>query len=211
MKKIYMTMVAMLCGAAAMAQTCTISAADFDIAAGDTPGYLEILINQDGTSVNGCGTVIELPEGLSVRKYWDDDDEAWKDDFESPAAKSAFTVMLVASDENPNKMTLAVASVSATFKTSTNVLARIGLLADKNVAKNGANEIKIGPTSFNIGTTSVYPQETFTVIANVTGAVGINGINAADSKAPVYNLAGQRVSKTQKGVFIQNGKKVAVK
>jgi len=40
---------------------------------------------------------------------------------------------------------------------------------------------------------------------------GINSINAADSKAPVYNVAGQRVSKTQKGVYIQNGKKIAVK
>ena len=45
----------------------------------------------------------------------------------------------------------------------------------------------------------------------VLGATGIHSINAADSKAPVYNLAGQRVSKTQKGVFIQSGKKVAVK
>ena len=40
---------------------------------------------------------------------------------------------------------------------------------------------------------------------------GIIGINADDTNAPVYNVAGQRVSKAQKGIFIQNGKKVAVK
>ena len=45
----------------------------------------------------------------------------------------------------------------------------------------------------------------------IVGDTGINSINAADSKAPVYNMAGQRVGKAQQGVFIQNGKKVAVK
>ena len=29
----------------------------------------------------------------------------------------------------------------------------------------------------------------------------------ADKDAPIYNMAGQRVSKTYKGVVIQNGKK----
>ena len=57
----------------------------------------------------------------------------------------------------------------------------------------------------------MYPQEPFTIKLTVAGGTGINGINAADSNAPIYNVAGQRVSKAQKGVFIQNGKKVAVK
>ena len=44
----------------------------------------------------------------------------------------------------------------------------------------------------------------------VTGvATNINGIteNAANENAPIYNLAGQRVNKTAKGILIQNGKK----
>lgn len=46
----------------------------------------------------------------------------------------------------------------------------------------------------------------------VGDGTGINGIiESADSNAPVYNLNGQRVNKAQKGVFIQNGKKVAKK
>ena len=57
---------------------------------------------------------------------------------------------------------------------------------------------------------SVYPQEDMVVYVNY-GGTGINSINALDSKAPIYNVAGQRVSKAQKGVYIQNGKKVAVK
>ena len=54
-------------------------------------------------------------------------------------------------------------------------------------------------------------QEGAEFTLTVGEGTGINTINAADSKAPIYNVAGQRVSKAQKGVFIQNGKKVAVK
>lgn len=42
-----------------------------------------------------------------------------------------------------------------------------------------------------------------------TGTNGINDVkaNAIDENAPVYNLAGQRVTKQAKGILIQNGKK----
>ena len=41
------------------------------------------------------------------------------------------------------------------------------------------------------------------------GSTGIDGItvDAADENAPIYNLAGQRVTKATKGILIQNGKK----
>ena len=41
------------------------------------------------------------------------------------------------------------------------------------------------------------------------GEAGINDItvDAADENAPIYNLAGQRVTKATKGILIQNGKK----
>lgn len=44
-------------------------------------------------------------------------------------------------------------------------------------------------------------------------ADGISSVNVEQSQkdATIYNLAGQRVSKTQKGIYIVNGKKVAVK
>ncbi len=43
------------------------------------------------------------------------------------------------------------------------------------------------------------------------GADAINGINADVENGTVYNLAGQRVNKAQKGIYIVNGKKVLVK
>lgn len=207
MKKIYMTMVAMLCGAAAMAQTCTISAPESITLDAGVQFDLEFLINQDGTSVNGMGTVLEFPD--KIAPIWDEEEEGFI--LSSPAAKSAHTVMLVQGEgANANKYTLAVASTGSTFRTTTNVVASLGIRAEKDIV-DGDYEIKVGPTSFNIGTTSVYPQDPFVIKVTVQGGDAINSINAADSKAPVYNLAGQRVSKAQKGVFIQNGKKVAVK
>lgn len=44
-----------------------------------------------------------------------------------------------------------------------------------------------------------------------TGINEINGAIATEDNAPVFNLAGQRVNKAQKGIYIQNGKKVLVK
>ncbi len=52
--------------------------------------------------------------------------------------------------------------------------------------------------------------QTNSVLISVNGqTAGVNVIkdNTADKNAPLYNLAGQRVSKDYKGVVIQNGKK----
>ena len=42
-------------------------------------------------------------------------------------------------------------------------------------------------------------------------ADGINNVKQADSNAKIYNLNGQRVNNTQKGIYIKNGKKVIIK
>lgn len=53
--------------------------------------------------------------------------------------------------------------------------------------------------------------------ANVKGfsfdgtQTSINGVEATTAKGAIYNLNGQRVEKTQRGIYIQNGKKFIVK
>jgi hypothetical protein len=42
-------------------------------------------------------------------------------------------------------------------------------------------------------------------------ATGIKAIEAAEAEEGIYNLQGQRVAKTQKGLYIVNGKKAIVK
>ena len=44
-----------------------------------------------------------------------------------------------------------------------------------------------------------------------TSIKGIKNIAEKDANAPIYNLAGQQVDKSYKGVVIQNGKKMVQK
>jgi len=72
-----------------------------------------------------------------------------------------------------------------------------------------------GSTSIKAFRAYIYAQEAASVKMFIGGiATGINEINGAiatEDNAPVFNLAGQRVNKAQKGIYIQNGKKVLVK
>lgn len=56
------------------------------------------------------------------------------------------------------------------------------------------------------------PEMYVTVDPTTAGATAISNVNAElNANAPVYNLAGQRVARAEKGIFIQNGKKVIMK
>lgn len=211
MKKFYMTMVAMLCSVAAMAQTSTISVEDVDaVNDGKTTSYVEVLLNEStpGGVVSATSFRIALPAGVSIAKYYSEDDEEYLDDITSPAKKSSHTLD-VRPTSNENELQISVYG-TAYFKTSTNVLAKIGIVVAESVAK-GTYELKFSAISNSdpLGNV-VNPQDDFTAVLNVDGT-GINSINADDVNAPIYNVAGQRVSKAQKGIFIQNGKKIAVK
>ena len=54
------------------------------------------------------------------------------------------------------------------------------------------------PEGFTVGTDSGDPD-------------GIENVNDNVNNGAIYNLSGQRVSKAQKGIFIQDGRKVATK
>ena len=56
------------------------------------------------------------------------------------------------------------------------------------------------------------PEMYVTVDPTTAGATAISNVNAEmNANAPVYNLAGQRVARAEKGIFIQNGKKIILK
>lgn len=46
------------------------------------------------------------------------------------------------------------------------------------------------------------------LIAGLDDATGIDSVGTDDAQAPCYDLQGRRVSQTQKGIRIINGKKV---
>ena len=216
MKKLYMTMAAMLCGFAAMAQEVNDVPASVVVeplaftADGKTVTTMAITLEtENNAAFTSAGIVFELPEGIEVNQVYDEDDEEYKFVVTYPIAKSSHTTMLRQSPDNKNKFTLAVAG-SATFKTSTNVVANVELIADENMTP-GDYQLTFGQCSFGNGQTTKRRYTPDPVAITVASGTGINSINAADSKAPIYNLAGQRVSKAQQGVFIQNGKKIANK
>ena len=64
----------------------------------------------------------------------------------------------------------------------------------------------------NMNQVSVYDGETAGVkVFNLGGEDGVSSLDAATEGAVIYDLSGRRVSKTTKGLYIVNGKKVSVK
>ena len=76
-------------------------------------------------------------------------------------------------------------------------------------------ELQDGETYTFTGIMVLYgeqPEMYVTVDPTNAGATAISNVNAEqNANAPIYNMAGQRVSNAVKGVFIQNGKKFVIK
>lgn len=83
----------------------------------------------------------------------------------------------------------------------------------------GGNPFYFNPTDepatwTRIGVQSIYyggGERNVSSIVWVETGTGINSLFQDENDAVIYNLAGQRVQKAQKGLFIVNGKKIAVK
>ena len=211
MKKFYMSLVAMLCGATAMAQIGSLSCGDVALNAGGEAGYLEVMLTtEDVNAISGMQFFFTLPAGVSIAQVYDEDEEAWLNDVTFPIAKKAHQVGI--KETNGSYMVYLGGDASMTYKAATNPVAKIGIVAAQD-ATDGEYDVVFNKAALSDKSDPVvsYDVPDFTAKVTIAGGTGINSINAADSKAPVYNLAGQRVSKAQKGVYIQNGKKVAVK
>ena len=94
--------------------------------------------------------------------------------------------------------------------TTINVMDMFGVVSEGETAtvEDGAKGVMTGYLY------TVYGYYFFTPVAFEETAVGINGTfgdNANAGNEAVYNLNGQRVSPSQKGIVIKNGKKVVVK
>jgi hypothetical protein len=57
----------------------------------------------------------------------------------------------------------------------------------------------------------VTPELTSGYVVSVNNATHITAIEGNTNEGPVFNLAGQRVEKARKGLYIQKGKKYVVK
>lgn len=229
MKKIYMTMIAMLCGVAAMAQVeATLDVEPVEVAQGEKVAIPLGLTSSE--SVCAIAFRIAFPEGCAFGTRMDEvydeelDDDVLKEvyDFVIDADRSQGHVGEVkelgtataqdAADKEAGFLMFAVTSNPVkNFKKKTGTFATISIAAssDAVVGDNYVITVKNVAASTSAGVN--VPMESITIPVKISKGTGINSINADDVNAPIYNIAGQRVSKAQKGVYIQNGKKVAVK
>ena len=216
MKKFYMTLVAMLCGVAAFAQN-TLTAEPIKVETGTTSANLVIgLTNAD--PICAFSFRLALPEGVKTKaaRYMsvneDRIDMEWVKEFtedeEAGALDGAYDLKIQNASDG-NKMYSLYPNETVAFLGNEGDILTIPLTFEG--LTDGVYDIKLYEISIST-TAGVSVAETKEVVTTLTvGTVGINSINADDVNAPIYNVAGQRVSKAQKGIFIQNGKKIAVK
>jgi hypothetical protein len=248
MKKFYMLMVAMLCGAAAVAQN-ELYVPEITVKPGTT-GTLEICLrNTDpivglafkistvtGIKFTTKATDFSFVESrLDVEKAKENaklnakkeaaDDEEYQDlcdeidDMEAgdlfERSKSGVFIFqpgqaaLVAQNEAGQLQWCAFAGNDGAILT---VPVTVAADVEEKTYDLSLTQVQVNsPDASDVVQNLSKDAPTVNFTLKVGDPTGINSINAEDSKAPVYNLAGQRVSKAQQGVFIQNGKKVAVK
>ena len=231
MKKFYMTIVAMLCGVAAMAQgENTVYVENLTVKPGETVALPICLKNADPV-VRIQMAFGELPTGVEIGLD-EDEYEMIEDRLDLEGARLA-TKKPTGKLEKVFKFEWAGTWLMFSCAAGGYVdgdgnfhnvpfLGNDGALFTVPLTVDAATEEKaytIEITQKLISSVSdpmespvdLASSPTTSFVLTVGEPTGINSINAADSKAPIYNVAGQRVSKAQKGVYIQNGKKVAVK
>lgn len=136
----------------------------------------------------------------------------------------AGTGVLLISDDNNDKATLTIGG--SPVAPEGNVLSGHYLAGDipekSFIFANGTSGIgfyKINPSNLNVGANKAYiPAD---VVSNVKailfniddedGIIEIEKEETGDGNSSVYNLAGQRVVKAQKGIHIAKGKKIIIK
>ena len=244
MKKFYMTLVAMLCGVAAIAQDNYLYVEPTSVKPGETAMVAICVKNDSPLAGINVKVISELPEGVAFSKKvkecvmnperWnltdaylaagqdpEDPDDDPEDIYSLQRLKDGTFTYNAGTTGYRND---AGEYVNVAFLGNDGALFSIPVTAAETAAEGPVdvvmqyilistvadpNEFPVNLAEYLVEPGDDYPHATFTL--TVGDGVGINSINAADSNAPIYNVAGQRVSKAQKGVYIQNGKKVAVK
>ncbi|MBO7068284.1 MAG: hypothetical protein J6W52_06350 [Bacteroidaceae bacterium] len=212
MKKLLLSVVALMATFTANAQFST-DPAVLQIAKGESKDVVISLKTEEAPVAYNL--YVQCPEGIDVATYLNDDEE------EVPAIvqegsryKSHHSLTVKPVNGVPGRYMVACASTngSASNATLKNVdgnpegaILKITFTAtqDNVVGSISLEELLAG---FVGGTSTKFDPITIGV-----NATAINSISAEQTKSgAIYNLSGQRVSKATKGIFIVDGKKVAV-
>ena len=211
MKKYILAIACMLSAMTGFAQD-ALTVENASITAGKT-GKLNVILTNPDTKYIACQFDITLPAGLDVQRTGTGlvsksktctlTERAY-DEAEEPFT---YTIVEVEGATNQYRFTMYNESNSPFLGTSGEAIMVITVTAAADF-KGGEGKIH-AITMTNENRVGVNPDDATFTIAETTGISNIE--NAEQMGGTVYNLAGQKVSKAQKGVFIQNGRKVVIK
>ena len=190
------------------AQTFSITFADVNVENG--AGKLVASMTKDMT-VAGWQMYLYLPEGVEIAQVFDEDEEEYVADItlSSTFHKAKHSCSVKKTADGAMMLICSGGTETVALKSATEgELCTIGLTVADGVTSQ-AVAVKNVAVSDDQGVQSNQADTTFQLIVGSTGIVNIE--NDAVNNGVFYNLAGQKVSNAQKGVLIQNGKKVVVK
>ena len=190
------------------AQSFSITFADVNVENG--AGKLVASMTKDMT-VAGWQMYLYLPEGVEIAQVFDEDEEEYVNDItlSSTFHKAKHSCSVKKTADNAMMLICSGGTETVALKSATEgELCTIGLTVADGVTSQ-AVAVKNVAVSDDQGVQSNQADTTFQLIIGSTGIVNIE--NDAVNGGVFYNLAGQKVSNAQKGVLIQNGKKVVVK
>ena len=190
------------------AQSFSITFADVNVENG--AGKLVASMTKDMT-VAGWQMFLYLPEGVEIAQVYDEDEEEYVADItlSSTFHKAKHSCSVKKTADGAMMLICSGGTETVALKSATEgELCTIGLTVADGVTSQ-AVAVKNVAVSDDQGVQSNQADTTFQLIVGSTGIVNIE--NDAVNGGVFYNLAGQKVSNAQKGVLIQNGKKVVVK
>ena len=190
------------------AQSFSITFADVNVENG--AGKLVASMTKDMT-VAGWQMYLYLPEGVEIAQVFDEDEEEYVADItlSSTFHKAKHSCSVKKTADNAMMLICSGGTETVALKSATEgELCTIGLTVADGVTSQ-AVAVKNVAVSDDQGVQSNQADTTFQLIVGSTGIVNIE--NDAVNGGVFYNLAGQKVSNAQKGVLIQNGKKIVVK
>ena len=190
------------------AQSFSITFADVNVENG--AGKLVASMTKDMT-VAGWQMYLYLPEGVEIAQVFDEDEEEYVADItlSSTFHKAKHSCSVKKTADGGMMLICSGGTETVALKSATEgELCTIGLTVADGVTSQ-AVAVKNVAVSDDQGVQSNQADTTFQLIIGSTGIVNIE--NDAVNSGVFYNLAGQKVSNAQKGVLIQNGKKVVVK
>lgn len=182
----------------------TITASDVTIEAGQTADVTFTITSETKAAL--AEFTLTLPEGITVAFDADEDDYIYEKLGDMTVKTHSASVVKKASGAF---YVLVKNESGKEFKEASGNYLTLTLEAAATAVSGEAQMTDIGLFALDASQMNTVKEGTFKI--NVGSADGINSISLDDPNAEIFNLNGQRVKNVKKGVYVVNGKKVAVK